>query len=300
MNLYVHRMLGHYLMDDLEEGNDLGGGEDAVEVEAEGEGSEPEEELEPEDEVVVTIGDEPLEPEEEEAKAAPQWVKDLRKERREDKKRIRELEAKLQTSQPKEPQVETAGKKPSLSDPEIDYDEDKYAAAIDTWYARKRKEDDAQAAKQREVEQQQKDWQAKLDAYQGAKGGLKVKDFDDAEEVVLGSLEQNQQGIIVAYADNPAIVVYALGKNPKEMAKLAAIKDPIKFALAMRDLEKNMKVQSRKPATQPERTVTGTAPKSGAVDNQLERLRAEAEKSGDYSKVTAYKKAQKEKQRAKG
>jgi len=31
--------------------------------------------------------------------------------------------------------------------------------------------------------------------------------------------------------------------------------------------------------------------KSGTVDSNLERLRAQAEKSGDYSKVTAYKRS---------
>jgi len=33
----------------------------------------------------------------------------------------------------------------------------------------------------------------------------------------------------------------------------------------------------------------GKAPKSGAVDSNLERLRAEAERTGDYTKVIAYK-----------
>lgn len=298
MNRFVHRMLGHYLLDELEEGNDLaGGGDEPIEAE---EGVSSEEEAEPDEEMVVTIGDEPVEEEEEAPQAAPQWVKDLRKSQRDLQKENRELKAKLQTTQPKEQEAPALGKKPSLSDPDIDYDEEKLSARLDAWYEQKRKHDDAQAAQQRAAEDEKKAWQAKLDTYQGAKEKLKVKDFDDAEEAVLGSLEQNQQAVIVAYAENPALVVYAIGKNPKEMEKLAAIKDPIKFALAMRDLEKNMKVQSRKPATQPERTVSGTAPKSGAMDNHLERLRAEAEKSGDYSKVTAYKRQQREKQAAKG
>ncbi|MCY1427445.1 hypothetical protein D9M71_432910 [compost metagenome] len=99
-------------------------------------------------------------------------------------------------------------------------------------------------------------------------------------------------------ADNSALVVYALGKNAAKAKELAAIKDPVKFAFAIAKLETQLKVQAKKSAPAPERTVSGSAPKSGAVDSSLERLREEAAKTGDYSKVTQYRKQQKEKQKA--
>jgi hypothetical protein len=39
--------------------------------------------------------------------------------------------------------------------------------------------------------------------------------------------------------------------------------------------------------------MSGNAPKSSAIDNQLEKLRAEAERTGNYSKVMAYKRSAK-------
>lgn len=258
------------------------------EVEAEAEQSEDE------GDVVVTIGDEKPD-EEEEAKAAPQWVKDLRKTTREQQKKIRELEAQVAQAKPKD-EVPALGAKPTLEG--CDYDAEEFEKQYDAWLARKQKVEAAERDRQRVEEEKQKAWQVKVDAYAGAKEKLKVKDYEDAEETVVGTLAEIQQQVIIAYAKDPALMVYAIGKNPKEMARLAAITDPIEFALEMRDLEKKMKVEKRKPATQPESTITGTAPKSGAVDNQLERLRAEAAKTNDYSKVQAYKKQLKDKQRA--
>ena len=88
---------------------------------------------------------------------------------------------------------------------------------------------------------------------------------------------------------DPVLVVYALGKNPKKAAELSEIKDPVKFAFAVAKLETQLKVSSRKAATKPEKTVNGSARVSGSVDSTLERLRAEASRTGDFSKLTAYK-----------
>ena len=65
--------------------------------------------------------------------------------------------------------------------------------------------------------------------------------------------------------------------------------DPVKFAFAVAKLETQLKVTNRKAAPPPESTVRGTGRVSGAVDSTLERLRADAEKTGDYSKVMQYK-----------
>jgi hypothetical protein len=99
--------------------------------------------------------------------------------------------------------------------------------------------------------------------------------------------------MILQGADNPALLVYALGKNPKRAKELASIKDPVKFAFAVARLETQLKVTKRKASSKPEPTISGTGRPSGSVDNTLERLRTEAEKTGDYSKVYAYKQRQK-------
>lgn len=265
--------------------------EESEEVEEEEENEEevseePEEEPEEEsDEIIVSIGDETPE----EAPAAPEWVRELRRKNREDQRRIRELEEQLKAREA--PKAVEVGKKPTLED--FDYDTDKYEAAVAQWYDRKRQAD-AQAAQHRAAEEEQaRAWKNKLDGYVEAKAGLKVKDFEDAEAAVSETLDVTQQGVILQGAENSALVIYALGKNPKKAKELADIKDPVKFAFAVAKLETQLKVSNRKAPPPPEKTVKGTKPISGAVDTHLDRLRSEAEKTGDYTKVLQYKRQKK-------
>ncbi|MEY4761249.1 MAG: hypothetical protein RLZZ200_1105, partial [Pseudomonadota bacterium] len=181
------------------------------------------------------------------------------------------------------------GPKPKMSDPEIDYDATKFEEALNKWNDQKRAADNESAQRQASEKKAQDDWAARLEAYGKSKTELKVKDFDDAEATALESLAQVQQGIVVQGSENPALVIYALGKNPAKLKELAAITDPVKFAFAVAKLERDLKVTTRKAPPPPEKTVTGSAPKSGVVDSTLDRLRAEAEKTGDYSKVIAHK-----------
>jgi len=243
---------------------------------------------EPEDEVIVSIGEEA--PPTEEQAHAPEWVRELRKSHRELQRQNRELQAKLQV-QPTEIKPVVIGAKPKLED--HDYDADKYEEALTGWFERKRQADDVNAKQEAEVMNQQKAWQAKLDGYGKAKAELRVKDYEDAEAVAQEVFSITQQGVMLQGADNPALVVYALGKNPKKAKELAEIKDPVKFAFAVAKLEKELKVTNRKQAPAPERVVTGTGRSSGAVDSTLERLREEAARTGNMTKVIAYKRQKK-------
>lgn len=244
---------------------------------------------EAEDETVVTIGDEESPTSEEELAKAPEWVKELRKNHRETQRQLREANDKLKAVSGAEHKApEAVGEKPKLED--HDYDAEKFGAALEAWHERKRQADET-ARKQQDEEQAAKAaWQTKLDAYGQAKAKLKVKDADEAEAVAQEILATTQQGIILQGADNPALLIHALGKNPKKAKELAAIKDPVKFAFAVAKLETQLKVTTRK-APPPEEKVRGSAPITGAIDSQLARLRAEAEKTGDYSKVNEYRRS---------
>ena len=237
------------------------------------------------DEVVVSIGEEAPPPEEQ--TQAPEWVRELRKTNRELQRQNRELQGKLQTSAQTEIKPVMLGKKPSLED--HDYDAEKFEEALTHWFERKRQADEVNAKQEAEVMTQQKAWQAKLKGYSKAKAELRVKDFDDAEAMAQELFNVTQQGVMLQGADNPALVVYALGKNPKKAQELAAIKDPVKFAFAVAKLEKDLKVTNRRAAPPPERIVSGTGRVSGAVDSTLERLREDAARTGNMTKVIAYK-----------
>jgi hypothetical protein len=236
------------------------------------------------EEVVVSIGEEAPPPEEH--TPAPEWVKELRKTNRELQRQNRELQARVQAAPPETKPV-VIGNKPKLED--HDYDADAYEEALTSWFERKRQADEINAKQEAEVMNQQKAWQAKLDGYGKAKAELRVKDFEDAEEVAQQVFSITQQGVLLQGADNPALVVYALGKNPAKAKELAEIKDPVKFAFAVAKLEKDLKVTNRRQAPAPERIVTGTGRSSGAVDSTLERLREDAARTGNMTKVIQYR-----------
>ena len=237
------------------------------------------------DEVVVSIGEEA--PPAEEEQRAPEWVRELRKANREKERRIRELEAKLQTTAQTENKPVSLGPKPKLE--EFDYDADRFEQALDAWHDRKRQHDlQTEMVRQAELQQHQA-WQAKLDSYSKAKAELRVRDYEDAEAIAQEVFNVTQQGVILQGAENPALVIYALGKNPKKAAELAKNTDPVKFAFAVAKLEKELKVTNRRAAPAPERVIQGTGRVSGAVDSTLERLREEAARTGNMTKVIQYK-----------
>ena len=262
---------------EIEAGENVSTGDQLTEGEAETHEEES-------DEVVVSIGEEA--PPAEEEQRAPEWVRELRKSNREKERRIRELEARLHTTQTENKPV-ALGAKPKLDD--FDYDAERFEQALDAWHERKRQHD-VETEMVRQAEQQQHQaWQAKLDGYSKAKAELKVRDYEDAEALAQEVFNVTQQGVILQGADNPALVIYALGKNPKKAAELAKHTDPVKFAFAVAKLEKELKVTSRRAAPAPERVIQGTGRVSGAVDSTLERLREEAARTGNMTKVIRYK-----------
>lgn len=239
------------------------------------------------DEVVVSIDGESPTHDEDDDKKAPEWVRDLRKSHRETQRENRELKARLDALSGAAEKPAELGKKPTLED--CDYDSDVYDQRLGEWYEKKRERDEADAKVKEDQRKQEQEWQNNLDEYAKKKAALKVKDFDDAEAFVQDNFSQMQQGMIIQGAENPALVYYALGKNPKKAKELSEIKDPVKFAFTVAKLETQMKVTTRKATTKPERTVSGNARPSGSVDSTLERLRADAERTGDYTKVRQYK-----------
>ncbi len=267
-------------------------GEDTDGTEAEGDGSTT-------DEVVITIGDEEPPAEEDEGKRSS-WVTDLRHRNRELVRKQREQEAEIERLKGAQgaPAAVVVGPEPELEEFADAEQIAKYKTDLSAWHERKRQADTSASEKKRVEAAAKAAWQVKLDAYTKAKTSLKVKDFEDAEDTVKDTLSITQQGILLNGANKPELLVYALGKNLKRLKDLGAISDPVKFAFAAANVERDLKVTPRKSAPPPERTVRSSVAGAAAVDNQLERLRAEAAKTGDSTKVIAYKTAQREKKRA--
>jgi len=243
-----------------------------------------------EEDIVISLGDEVVTPKQDEDKTpAPEWVKELRKRTKEQEKIIREQQAQLDALKVPE-QKPALRKRPALSDDGIDYDEDAYAVDMDKWYEEKRAFDAAEAEKKAQAEKAEQTWQEKVAGYnEGREKLAKIEDFEEAESSAMRSLSSIQQGIIVSTIESAPHVMYALGKNPEKLAELKAITDPIQFTAALVRLESKMTI-GRKPATKPEKVVTGNTAVGGINDKTLDRLRDEAQKTGDFTKVIEYKK----------
>ena len=223
---------------------------------------------------------------------APQWVRDLRKEAREKDRVIRALEQKLAAAQPA-PAAIVVGDEPTLEG--CGYNGEKFAQEYKAWLKRSQQADQQRAEAEKAAKAQNEAWSQRITCYQNEKAGLKVKDFDAAETVVLGAFDQLQQSILVAGAEKPGLLMYALGKNPGKARELAAIKDPVKLAFALARLEEKLKVTPRKPSAAAETRLpaggraAGEAALETSPDRTLDKLREEALKTGDLSKVIQYK-----------
>jgi hypothetical protein len=240
----------------------------------------------PEGEVEVLIGDQPV-AESDEGKSAPAWVKDLRRTNKEMQRRLREYEERERALAPPGA-APVLGPKPTID--QFNYDPDQFDAALTEWHEKKVKVDAGRREAEQRAANEQAAWNKQLEVYAAKKAALKVADYDDAEHAVESTLSIAQQSIIVQGANDPALVVYALGKHLTKAAELAAITDPVKFSFAIARLEAQLKTSPRAKPPAPERTLpAGTTSVAGGSDATLERLRAKAEQTGDMTPVIQYK-----------
>ena len=213
---------------------------------------------------------------------APEWVKKVREENRELKRQLKQRE-----SQQFEQQV--LREKPTLDD--HDYDSDAFEQDYAQWLTEKQQVDAQVHAERQKYQQYHERYKADVDAIKA-----KAPDYDEVELSVVDVLSEQKQGLLQMLVDNPAKVVYALGKNsPAQLERLSKL-DDIQFAKQIVLMEQQMssKTKSRnqnkpKPKTH---ELEGAA---GGADTRLTKLEAEADRTGDRSKVAAYKKQLKSK-----
>lgn len=233
-----------------------------------------------EDELVVSFdgeGDAPPHSEERDS----DLVNRLRRELRERDRRLKVFE-----DQKRAPKIEV-GEKPTIEG--CEYDTDRFEREFEAWTQRKA-EAARQEAEQRKSQQVQVDaWNARVATVSEQIAALKAKDFPHALEEVKSAFSEAQQVVIMRAPKNSAQVIYALGKHPAKAAELAKIVDPIELAAELARLEGKLTVTAQKKPPPPEQIVRGSAPLSAQTDKHLERLEKDAERTGDRTKVVAYK-----------
>lgn len=214
-------------------------------------------------------------------------VKHLRAQVRERDKRLAAATRSQQAAE--EPII--VGPRPQLSD--FDYDTDAYDKAIDAWLEKgeeKRKQDSrVEQAKQREAES----WRQVEQNYATKKAALPYRDKDDVERVAFDALSPAHQAIIADVAPDPALFIYAAGRNPGRLNELASfdMNDPrqvVRMAAAIGRMGASLTMAKRPKPPAPQSAVRGGVARQGS-DKELERLEKEADRTGDRTALINYK-----------
>lgn len=245
-------------------------------------------------ELVITIGDEE-QPQGTEPEA--DWLKELRHQNRTRAQQIRDLtaeNARLKAASAPAPVV--VGPKPTMES--CGFDESKLDTELAAWHERKAAADAEANRREAAAKADREAWQARLAAHNTAARSLKVPDYESAAETARDIFDVTQQGIIlrgVQDANLAAKIIYALGTNPKKAKELAGLTDPVQFAVAIGEIKTMLKITPRKAPPPPERIVRGDASIANPGDQKLEALRAEADRTGDRTKVVRYLREQQQK-----
>lgn len=199
--------------------------------------------------------------------------------------RLKEIEAenrKLKGA----PVIEDIGPEPDIDDY---WDKpDQFKTDLLAWSEKKRTADVRQTEQQRQNEAIQKEYLDDVAEFGRQREGLKVRDFDASYDKVTATLNEAQVAILTQVARNKAPLMYALGKNPDKLEAIAKISNMAKFAGEVGRLDMETTVTKRKPTTQPETAHRG-AGGGGRTDARLEKLEADARRTGNRTALIAYK-----------
>jgi len=213
-------------------------------------------------------------------------------------------------------QDQQAPRRPSLSDADIGYDDEKYAERMaqytDEMIEYKLKSVQSNQAKQSQQQQFEMEIKSAVDKhYERAEALVNKKivsaeNYQAADHIVRKTVEEILPGmgevvtdnIIARLGEGSEKVIYHLGINPAALSKLkeAFRSDPTGFAASIYMGELKAKFNSA-TAEKPERSLRPDKPLSGTAKSSssaLSKYRA-AEKAGDISGMIAAKRLAKEK-----
>ena len=207
-------------------------------------------------------------------------IRDLRRANRELAKKVSTYE------RGQRQQVVEIGPKPTLES--CGYDEEAFENRLDEWKAQKAEADRVAQAEQERAEAERKTWEGIKTAYEADKATLKVGNYAEAEEEVFSALSEQHQALLMKSGKGAQLVV-ALARSPERLRELSEM-NLADAAMMIGELRGKVQMKSRAPMS-PERRVSGNAGFAGGSSKQLEKLRAKAQQTGDYTEYYAAKRA---------
>ena len=255
------------------------------------EGDDPDDSDEGE-EVVGFIDDEP------DADDKPDLPKHLRDEIKSRNKEIADLKRRLAVQQPAVEEAIVVGDRPKLSDPDIDYDDDKFDAALDSWDERRRAAEKQENAREDANRTQKAEFEKVVERFTEQRTALKQPELQDRVQLVLDTISGPAQSAIAMHSTNAARLFAAVGGSAARLEKLSQLDakgDPLALMFEAGKMEATLQTTRKAPrAADPDTPVRGRTIAAGSAEKQLAKLEAEAERTGNRTPVIAFKRAQRE------
>ncbi len=212
----------------------------------------------------------------------------IKKLRDQNRKLSRELSATRRTPQNDADPEPTVPARPHL-ERDFNFDQDRFDEALDTYEAAKEARIRWEAREEKRKDERQRAAEDQSRSIEQQKKSLGVADYDVHAATVHATLSDAQIGVLLTGCDNPAALIYALGRSPAKLEAVAAEGNLAKFAVALGALQKDLKMGRKRPP-EPETQVHGSSASIGDnADKELARLEKEADRTNDRSKVIAYK-----------
>jgi hypothetical protein len=238
---------------------------------------------------VISWGDTAVAPEDE-----TEGMRNLREALKREKQLRKDAEARVA------PKADPVGDKPNMDD----YWEKPEQFEVDllAWNERKRQAGERETQAQAAARKQQERWEAQHRDLDAGYSELRAPGKDVARSTVEDQFPGEQFAYLVkAAGKNAPAFVLALGSasdKREELKSLAADGSWAEFIATAAVMAKEVNVQRRKPTTAPDqnhaaRGASGLG-SAGSAEKRLAALEAEADRTGDRSKVIAFKRAQKE------
>lgn len=239
----------------------------------------------------LAFGEESLTSEDEPEES--EGIKNLREANRQKKQELKELRERMaqmetQTQQAQPQELPFIDEEPQLED--FDYDQEEYQKAMSEHYQAKQRHDAQKLQQQHQLMEVQKRVQENYVEFNKSKDAFKHPEMDDVEQDVADALGQRSVHLLEVLRDDPhaAQKVFTLGKKKDVLQKLSSIQDPVLFGMELGKTLSQVSVKPRRsPKTSPEASMNSSGGKG--VDSNLKRLEAEADRTGDRTKVAAYK-----------
>jgi len=252
-------------------------------------------EEEPEDEIVE---EEPEEPEETPPPKENNAIRQMRETLLAQKRELQALKDKEERLRQEQIQRELAAA--PVEEPTLEgcgWDPDKYKQELIKFASVKVKRDELA---QKELEKRKKAddlWQGAQTRYAEGKKTHSAKDYSGAEAVVETELTREQLGWLLVSTKKPNDVVYAVGKNPKMLAKLKKAETPFEFAAMIGKIELARRPTVADKSKSSKATPAEKRPKSSAAPGAVkgkgaayEKAVAEAQRTGNLDALRKLKK----------